>query len=214
MTTDGDRFRDRADAGRRIAEQLLAEGAHPDLVLALPRGGVPVGRAIADALGVPLDVLVVRKLGVPGHPELAMGAIGPGGVRVRNDDVVAEARVTDAALAQVEARERVELERRERAYRGGRPPLALEGRTVLLVDDGIATGATARAAIAVVRAAGASSVQFAAPVGAPEVVAMLDAQVDRSWVLEVPAWFGAVGEAYVDFGQVGDDAVRAALARP
>lgn len=212
MTTDDGRFRDRADAGRQLAARLVAEGARLDVVLALPRGGVPVGRRVADALGLPLDVLVVRKLGLPGHEELAMGAIGPGGVQVHLDDAVLGTAVPSRAFARVEARERRELERREHAYRACRSPLALEGRAVLIVDDGIATGATARAAIAVARAAGVASVRFAAPVGAPDAVADLAGRVERLWVLRVPARFGAVGEAYVRFEQVSDDEVRAALA--
>ncbi len=211
MSAHAARFLDREDAGRQLAARLVADGAHPDVVLALPRGGVPVGRAVADALGAQLEVLVVRKLGVPGHPELAMGAIGPGGVRVLVDDVVRGAGVPAAVIERVESRERVELERRERAYREGRAPLALKGRAVLIVDDGIATGATARAAIAVARSAAASSVQFAAPVGAPDTVADLVGLVDRLWVLRMPERFGAVGEAYVRFVQVGDAEVRALL---
>lgn len=210
--TDDTPFHDRDDAGRRLAERLVADGAQVDLVLALPRGGVPVARPVARALGAPLDVLIVRKLGLPGHAELAMGAIGAGGVRVLVDDVVRGSGVTAEALARVEAAERRELERREASYRPGRPPLDLAGRRVLIVDDGLATGATARAAVAVARAAGAAWVGLAVPVGPPDTSAELAALVDRAWVLRVPAWFAAVGEAYERFEQVGDEVVRAALA--
>jgi putative phosphoribosyl transferase len=204
-------FHDRDDAGRRLAERLVADGARVDLVLALPRGGVPVAVPVARALRAPLDVLVVRKLGLPGHAELAMGAIGPGGVRVLVDDVVRASQVAPATLDRVEAVERRELERREAAYRGDRPPLALAGRRVLIVDDGLATGATARAAVAVARAAGAAWVGLAVPIGPPDARTDLGALVDAAWVLWAPAWFSAVGQGYARFDQVGDEAVRAAL---
>lgn len=210
--THDTRFRDRDDAGRRLAERLLADGARVDLVLALPRGGVPVAAPVARALGVPLDVLIVRKLGLPGHAEVAMGAIGPGGVRVLVDAVVRDSGIEPAALRRVEAAERRELERREDVYRGGRPPLELTGHRVLIVDDGLATGATARAAVAVARAAGAAWVGLAVPIGPPDASGELSAEVDRLWVLHAPAWFAAVGQGYERFGQVGDDDVRAALA--
>lgn len=205
-------FADRAEAGRRLGAHLLAAGAAVDLVLALPRGGVPVAREVATALQAPLDVLVVRKLGLPGHVELAMGAIGPRGVRVLNDDVVRGAHVTQATIDRVEAAERRELERRERAYRADRPALDLEGKAVAIVDDGVATGATMRAAIAVARAARAASVAVAVPVAAPDTAGELADLADQVWVLRTPAWFAAVGEAYVRFGQVTDDEVRALLA--
>ncbi|MDF1522304.1 MAG: phosphoribosyltransferase family protein [Trueperaceae bacterium] len=205
-------FRDRADAGRRLAADLVARGASADVVLALPRGGVPVAREVAGALAVPWDVLVVRKLGLPGHEELAMGAIGAGDVRVWNEDVLRGSGVRPEAIERVEARERQELERRERSYRGDRAPLALAGRAVLIVDDGIATGATARAAVAVARAAGAAFVAVAAPVASPDTVAELRALADRVWVLQAPVGFYAVGQAYERFGQVSDEEVRAALA--
>lgn len=205
-------FVDRVDAGRRLAADLVARGASADVVFALPRGGVPVAREVARALAVPWDVLVVRKLGLPGHEELAMGAIGAGDVRVWNEDVLRGSGVRPAAIERVTARERQELERRERSYRGDRAPLVLEGRAVLIVDDGIATGATARAAIAVARAAGAASVAIAAPVASPDTVAELRELAEDVWVLRTPVGFRAVGEAYERFGQVSDDEVRAALA--
>ena len=210
--TNDTRFRDRDDAGRQLAERLLADGARVDLVLALPRGGVPVAAPVARALGAPLDVLVVRKLGMPGHAELAMGAIGPGGVRVLVDDVVRGSSVAPAVLERVEAAERRELERREDVYRGGRAALKLSGLRVLIVDDGLATGATARAAVAVARAAGAAWVGLAVPIGPRDTGAELSTGVDRLWVLRAPARFSAVGQGYERFGQVGDDDVRAALA--
>jgi predicted phosphoribosyltransferase len=210
--TDDVRYRDRADAGRRLAERLLADRVEVDVVVALPRGGVPVAAPVARALGAPLDVLVVRKLGLPGHPELAMGAIGSGGVRVLVDDVVRGSGVAPAVLERVEAAERRELERREAAYRGDRPPVALAGRRVLIVDDGLATGATARAAVAVARAAGAAWVGLAVPIGPPDASAELGAEVDGVWVLWSPTWFSAVGQGYERFGQVDDAAVRSALA--
>lgn len=210
--TNDTRFRDRDDAGRQLAERLLADGARVDVVLALPRGGVPVAAPVARALGAPLDVLVVRKLGMPGHAELAMGAIGPGGVRVLVDDVVRGSSVAPAVLERVEAAERRELERREDVYRGGRAALKLSGLRVLIVDDGLATGATARAAVAVARAAGAAWVGLAVPIGPRDTGAELSTGVDRLWVLRAPARFSAVGQGYERFGQVGDDDVRAALA--
>ena len=212
-STHEGRFRDRDDAGRRLAQRLVADGARVDLVLALPRGGVPVAAPVARALGAPLDVLVVRKLGLPGHAELAMGAIGPGGVRVLVDDVVRDAGVAPTTLARVEAAERRELERREAAYRGDRPPVTIGGRRVLIVDDGLATGATARAAIAVARAAGAAWVGLAVPIGPAAASADLGALVDGLWLLWAPRGFSAVGQGYERFDQVGDEAVRAALAQ-
>ena len=207
----GARFLDREDAGRQLAERLIADRVEVDLVVALPRGGVPVAAPIARALAAPLDVLVVRKLGVPGHGELAMGAIGPGGVRVLVDAVMRASGVAPGALERVEVAERRELERRETAYRGDRPPLALDARRVLIVDDGLATGATARAAVAVARAAGAAWVGLAVPIGPPDADVELREEVDASWVLWAPAGFSAVGQGYERFGQVDDDAVRAAL---
>ncbi len=206
------RFRDRDDAGHRLAERLVADGAQVDLVLALPRGGALVAAPVALALGAPLDVLIVRKLGLPGHAELAMGAIGAGGVRVLVEDVVRGSGVTPMALERVEASERRELERREAAYRGGRAALELAGRRVLIVDDGLATGATARAAVAVVRASGASWMGLALPIGPPDTGADLGREVDRLWLLWAPPWFSAVGQGYERFGQVSDSEVRAALA--
>src|SRR5205807_909003 len=172
------RFQDRADAGRRLAEILMVYSGRPDvLVLALPRGGVPVGYEVALALHAPLDVFLVRKLGVPGHPELAMGAIATGGVRVVNTALVQALRIPEAAVDAVIAAEQRELERRERAYRDDRPPPDVRGGTVILVDDGLATGSTMRAAARALRQQGASVV-VAVPVAPPEACAELQEEVD------------------------------------
>ena len=178
MTTDTTRLRDRRDAGRRLAERLGSLRDQRPVLLALPRGGVPVAHEVARALGAPLDVLVVRKLGAPVQPELGIGAIGEGGVRVISSDIVAATHTTNEQLLAVEARERTELDRRARVYRGARPMLPIDGRTVVIVDDGIATGGTARAAIAVARAHGAARVIIATPVAPPDTAALLACEAD------------------------------------
>ncbi|MGX1696027.1 phosphoribosyltransferase [Microbacterium keratanolyticum] len=202
-----DRFRDRDEAGRLLADRL-AEQARPDaVVLALPRGGVPVAAVIAARLGVPLDVLVVRKLGVPWHPELAMGAVGEEGATALNDDVIAAARIDETALQGAIARERSEVTRRVDRFRGARPPVPLSGRTAIIVDDGVATGATARAGCAVARLRGAASVVLAVPVGAPAALRDLrDLRevADEIICLHEPPGFMAVGMHYLDFRQVED----------
>ncbi|MGY1623152.1 phosphoribosyltransferase family protein [Geodermatophilus sp. SYSU D00965] len=200
-------FPDRRDAGRRLARRLDALRGGDVVVLGLPRGGVPVAAEVARALGAPLDVVVVRKLGVPVQPELAMGAVGEGGVTVVDRRVVALAGVGPADLARVERRERAELDRRARAFRGDRPPVPLAGRTAVVVDDGIATGSTARAACMVVRAQGAARVVLAAPVCAREGTRSLEPEVDELVCLEVPRRFVAVGQFYADFRPTGDDEV-------
>lgn len=205
-------FRDRTDAGRRLAERLAHLRDEQPVVLGLPRGGVPVAAEVARALDAPLDVLLVRKLGVPWQPELAMGAIGEGGVRVRNDEVLARADVDDDRLATVEREERAELERRVRAYRGGRPGTPLAGRVVVVVDDGIATGSTARAACQVARAAGAERIVLAVPVAPPDWEGRLADVADELVAVSTPQWFFAIGQYYEDFRQTGDDEVLAALA--
>ena len=206
------RFLDRADAGRHLAPKLNAYANRDDvIVLALPRGGVPVGAEVAAALAAPLDVFLVRKLGVPGQPELAMGAIASGGVRVLNEDVLEQVRPPAAALERVAAAEAAELDRRERAYRGGRPPADVRGKTVILVDDGLATGASMRAAVAAVRKLDPARVVVAVPVGATETCADLRAEADEVVCLQTPAPFYAVGQWYVDFGETSDDEVRACL---
>jgi putative phosphoribosyl transferase len=206
-------FTDRVDAGRRLAPRLTHLAGRDVVVLGLPRGGVPVAAEVARSLDAPLDIVVVRKLGVPFHPELAMGAIGEGGVRVLNDDVVRAARVTGADLARVEASERDELERRARRYRGERPRVPLAGRTAIVIDDGIATGSTARAACQVTRALGAARVVLATPVAPPSVLDDLRRVADEVISLETPAAFQAVGQWYRDFGPTTDEEVVALLDR-
>ena len=210
---DGPRpYRDRVDAGVRLAECLAAYADRPDVVvLGLPRGGVPVAAEVARALRAPLDVFCVRKLGVPGDEELAMGAIATGGVVVVNDQVVADIGVPEHMLAGVAAAEREELERQERAYRGDHPPAPLAGRTVLVVDDGLATGATMRAAVQAVRAAGPSRVVVAVPVAAAETCRSLAADADAVVCPLAPESFRSVGAWYDDFSPTSDDEVRRCL---
>lgn len=206
MTT----YRDRAEAGRMLADRLTDLAGRPDvIVLGLVRGGVHVARVIAERLGAPLDVLVVRKLGVPWAPEVAYGALGPGGVQVLNEMVAG--RLSDADKAEVRQREQAELDRRERRYRAGRPPLDLAGRTAVIADDGLATGATARAAVQVARHLGAARVVVAVPVGSREAYEMLAAEADQVVILETPPDFMAVGAYYDDFHEVSDDEVTTAL---
>lgn len=204
-------FADRRDAGRKLASHLLRYRGGGAIVLALPRGGVPVAFEVAAAIEAPLDVFVVRKLGIPGHPELAMGAIASGGIRVLNEPVVQAYRIPEPVIDGVAAVEGAELERRERAYRGGRPPAALRGRTVLLVDDGLATGSTMRAAVQAVRAHEPSAVVVAVPVGARETCAALTAVADLVVCVASPEPFAAVGQWYRDFSQTSDDEVRELL---
>ncbi len=206
-------FADREDAGARLAQAVLELGEIGDpIVLGLPRGGVPVARVVADALGAPLDVLVVRKLGAPGHAEFAVGAIGPGGIRVVDARAVAAVGARDEALADVERRETAELIRREVRYRAGRPPLDLTGRTAIVVDDGIATGATAKVACRVARAMGAARIILAVPVAPADWVTRLDGVADTFVAVETPRDFWAVGQHYRDFRQTSDDEVLTALA--
>ncbi|MFF4129341.1 phosphoribosyltransferase [Microbispora rosea] len=201
-------FVDRRDAGLRLGELLRGlPGMEDAVVVGLPRGGVPVAFQVARALGAPLDVIVVRKLGVPYQPELGFGAIGEGGVRVVNPDVVRLANMTRDEMAGVERRERAELERRARRFRAGREPVDLAGRTVIVVDDGIATGGTARAACQVARAHGASRVVLAVPVGAPETIASLRRDADEVVCLDTPDHFYAIGAWYDDFTQTSDEDV-------
>ncbi|MEV1204054.1 phosphoribosyltransferase [Microbispora rosea] len=201
-------FVDRRDAGLRLGELLRGlPGMEDAVVVGLPRGGVPVAFQVARALGAPLDVIVVRKLGVPYQPELGFGAIGEGGVRVVNPDVVRLANMTRDEMAGVERRERAELERRARRFRAGREPVDLAGRTVIVVDDGIATGGTARAACQVARAHGASRVVLTVPVGAPETIASLRRDADEVVCLDTPDHFYAIGAWYDDFTQTSDEDV-------
>jgi predicted phosphoribosyltransferase len=208
------RFRDRTEAGRLLAE-LLSEYAVRDdvVVLALPRGGVPVAYEVARALEAPLDVFVVRKLGVPGQEELAMGAIASGGVIVLDEATIAELGIAEEELLQTAAAEQRELKRREEAYRVKRELPSLEGRTVILVDDGLATGATMRAAALAVRRHEPGRVVVAVPVAAPQTCAELEDVVDAVVCAVTPKPFGAVGYWYEDFSQVSDEEVRELLAR-
>ncbi|WP_447980054.1 phosphoribosyltransferase [Candidatus Nitrospira bockiana] len=207
-------FRDRVDAGRRLSEHLRHYQGRGDLVvLALPRGGVPVGYQVAQALQAPLDVMVVRKLGVPGHEELAMGAIASGGVRVVNEEVLHMLGAPDALVDRVAAQEEVELARRERAYRGDRPPVQVEGRVVILIDDGLATGATMRAAVSALKRRGPARIVVAVPVGAEEACHELRAEADEVVCAATPSPFFGVGAWYEDFAQTTDDEVRELLER-
>ncbi len=204
-------FTDRIDAGRRLAESLRDLHGSDAVVLGLPRGGVVVAREVARALDAPLDVIVVRKLGVPSRPELGMGAIGEGGVRIINEQVMRFEGITEADLMAVEERERDELERRADRFRSGRERIPVAGRTVIVVDDGIATGSTARAACQVARAQGAARVVLAVPVAPPDTVAHLREDVDELVCLDTPDDFFAVGQWYRDFRQTTDDEVVACL---
>jgi len=211
------RFDDRRDAGRRLGarlQQLLGAGDGPVVVLGLPRGGVVVASEVAEALGAPLDVILVRKLGVPFQPELAMGAIGEEGARVIDEGVVKSVGVSQRVFAEVEERERRELERRAARFRGDRAPASLEGRTAVVVDDGVATGSTARAACAAARARGAAKVVLAVPVASPGWEARIGPAADACVALATPRPFFAIGQFYEDFSQTTDDEVAALLARP
>jgi putative phosphoribosyl transferase len=206
------RFRDRADGGRQLGARLVEYASRPDvLVLGLPRGGVPVAAEVAAAISAPLDVLLVRKLGVPGQPELAMGAIAAGGVQVLSHDLIRDLGIPIALVEQVAEQERPELERRDRAYRGNRPPPHVAGRTVILVDDGLATGASMEAAAAALRQMGPAAIVIAVPVGARETCARLAAVADRVVCLESPEPFDAVGLWYEDFSQTSDREVARLL---
>ena len=204
-------FLNRDDAGRRLAQELLRLRGQDVVVLGLPRGGVPVAYQVALALDAPLDVIVVRKLGVPFQPELGLGAIGEDGVRIVNDRIVHLTGVTEAELAEVEARERVELERRARRFREGRERIPLTGRTAVVVDDGIATGSTARAACQVARAQGAARVILAVPVAPPASIAELRSDADEVVCVETPWDFFAIGQFYADFAQTHDEEVISCL---
>jgi predicted phosphoribosyltransferase len=208
------RFRDRSEAGRLLATKLRAYANRPDvLVLALPRGGVPVAFEVASALNAPLDVFLVRKLGVPGQEELAMGAIASGGVRVLNWNVLGYVEIPDEEIDAVAAREQRELDQRERAYRGNQPALAVAGRLLILVDDGIATGSTMRAAVAALRQQQPARIIVAVPVAPVSTYQELKTQVDEMAVVALPISFGGVGEWYEDFSPTSDLEVRALLER-
>jgi len=209
-----ERFRNRTDAGRQLAEKLAAYANRPDvLVLALPRGGVPVAFEVARAFGAPLDVFLVRKLGVPGYEELAMGAVATGGVRVLNDEIVRGFGISEHEIDAVVARELRELSRRDRLYRGDRPPSDVAGRTVILVDDGLATGATMRAAVQALRQQQPGRIVAAVPTASPDTCQVLKAEADDVICAMTPEPFFAVGHWYEDFTQTTDDEVRELLAR-
>jgi putative phosphoribosyl transferase len=205
-------FQDRTEAGRQLAKKLEKYAGRTDvIVLGLPRGGIPVAYEVAKQLHAPLDVFVVRKLGVPGFEELAAGAIAAGNVRVLNEDVVRALPHADEVIESVTARETAELERREHEYRDGRPALALADRIVILVDDGLATGATMRAAVKALRQSGAAKIVVAVPVGPPDTCRKLKQEADEIICLSTPQFFQAVGQYYEDFSQTSDHDVRELL---
>jgi predicted phosphoribosyltransferase len=210
------RFADRTAAGRELAERLAtslpSEGNL--LVLGLPRGGVPVAAEVASALGAPLDVFVVRKLGLPGQEELAMGAVASGGLRVFNEDLLVRIRIPAALLERVAAAEELEVVRREASYRGGRPPVDVGGRVVVLVDDGVASGATMRAAVGTLRQRAPARIVVAVPTASASAVEALAREADEVVCLVTPEPFYAVGMSYDDFTEVTDDEVRARLSSP
>jgi predicted phosphoribosyltransferase len=207
-----EKFANRREAGSELARRLNGYKDRTDVaVLALPRGGVPVGYEVARALRAPLDVFLVRKLGVPGYRELAMGAIASGGVRVLNDDVVGWYGISPSAIDAVAREEQAELERREREYRAGRAPLDVRGRIVLLIDDGLATGSTMKAAVQAMRAQGASRIVVAVPVGAPDTCRHLAEVADEVVCARMPEPFSAVGLWYHDFSPTGDAEVQQLL---
>lgn len=206
-------FANRAEAGRLLADKLEKYAGRDDvIVLGLPRGGVPVAYEVARHLGVPFDIFLVRKLGMPGFEELALGAIASGGVRVLNQEVVSALPHADELIEAVTTKEMAELERREQNYRDGRPAPDLRGRTVILVDDGLATGSTMRAAVAALRQGGASRIVVAVPVGAADTCREFEKEVDETVCAIAPEWFQAVGQYYEDFSQTTDDEVRKLLA--
>src|SRR5688572_23315205 len=205
-------FADRRHAGRALAFALQAYRGRADLlVLALPRGGVPVAYEVARSLAAPLDVFVVRKLGVPGHEEFAMGALASGGLCLVNDEVVRELGISTADIRRTARLESQELARRELAYRGERPPADVVGKTVILVDDGLATGSTMRVAVRALRQRGAARIVAAAPIGAPESCAEMAAEADHAICAVTPEPFYAVGQWYEDFTQTSDEEVRELL---
>ena len=208
-------FQNRTEAGRRLAAKLLHHKGEKAVVFALPRGGVPVAAPIAETLGAPLDLVLARKIGAPFHPELAMGAVANGGshVVVRNEDVIAMAGVDEAQFDAACRRELEEIERRRRRYLGTRRPCEVEGRVAIVVDDGVATGATMRAALRAIRARRPAALVLAVPVAPPDTLDALKAEVDETVCLEVHAAFGAIGYFYADFHQLDDDEVIAILDR-
>lgn len=209
------RFSDRIDAGRQLATRLSTyEGRADVVVLALPRGGVPVAYEVAERLRVPLDVFLVRKLGVPGHQELAMGAISEGGVEVLSEDLIRDLSIPPALVQQTAVRERLELDRRDQLFRGGRPLVPVRGHLVILVDDGLATGSTMEAAVIALRRLEPSRIVVAVPVGARETCDRIGRIADEVVCLQMPEPFQAVGLWYQQFAQTTDAEVRALLSRP
>ncbi|HET6376608.1 MAG TPA: phosphoribosyltransferase family protein, partial [Methylocella sp.] len=208
-------FENRASAGRDLAAALARYKESKPVVLALPRGGVPVAAEVAAALGAPLDLLLVRKIGVPGQPELAMGAVTDGAspVVVRNEDIIRRAGVSEAEFAAIRDAEIAEIERRRKRYLGGRAPAEVKGRTVIVIDDGVATGATMRTALRAVRARAPKELVLAVPVAAEDTLEDLRAEADTAVCLEAPRWLDAVGFFYNDFRQTTDSEVVAILAR-
>lgn len=207
-------FPNRTEAGRLLAEKLVNYAGRNDvIVLGLPRGGVPVAFEVAQRLGAPLDVFIVRKLGVPGFEELAAGAIASGGVRVLNEDVTRAIPHADEMIEAVTVRETVELGRREQIYREGRPSPELRGRTVILVDDGLATGATMRAAVKALRQRDVAKIVVAVPVGPPDTCREIEQEADETTCLSTPPFFQAVGQYYEDFSQTSDEDVRELLSQ-
>ncbi|MCW5692722.1 MAG: phosphoribosyltransferase [Pseudolabrys sp.] len=208
-------FTNRVAAGRELAKALDAYKADNPIVMALPRGGVPVAAVVATALGAPLDLILVRKIGVPFQPELAMGAVvdGPAPITIRNDDVIASCGIDNKEFDDVRRREIAEIERRRQLYLAGRPHPAVEGRTVIVVDDGIATGATTRAALQAMRARKAGRIVLAVPVAPADTLEKLRGECDAVVCLESHSFFGAIGAYYADFSQVSDDEVIALLDR-
>jgi predicted phosphoribosyltransferase len=208
-------FRDRSDAGRRLARALASYKSRRAIVLALPRGGVPVAAEVAEALDAPLDLILVRKIGVPGQPELAMGAVvdGAAPIVVRNEDVIELSGITGEQFDAVSAQELAEIERRRRFYIGERARAEIEGQTVIVIDDGVATGATTRAALQAVRSRKPKELVLAVPVAPPETIGHLRKEVDALVCLETPEPFGAIGYFYRDFRQVSDQEVLTILKR-
>ena len=207
-------FPDRSAAGRLLAERLTQYAGRADvIVLGLPRGGVPVAYEVAQALRVPLDVFIVRKLGVPGFEELAVGAIASGGVRVLNEDVARALPNADEIIESITQREMIEVQRREEKYRDGRPAPEISGRTVILIDDGLATGATMRAAVKALRQRGAAKIVVAVPVGPPDTCKEFEDEADEVVCASAPEFFQAVGQYYEDFSQTSDEEVSELLAR-
>jgi predicted phosphoribosyltransferase len=209
--SNSNRFDDRTDAGERLAAELVDRGIDADLVLAIPRGGLPLGRAVADALDVPLDIVVASKIGAPGNPEYAIGAVASDGNAWLDDETIARLGVADAYVERERERELETAREKASRYRGDRAPPDLTGKTVVVVDDGVATGSTAIAALRLVREGGAERVVLAVPVGPPGTVSELDAVADEVVVLRTPASFGAVGAFYDRFDQVTDEEAMAYL---